>query len=54
MAGLIFYTEAMKAIAFVPLAIALVPLKCYRRNLQNPHRVALYQGENALVPLSFS
>ena len=36
-----------------PLVITLVPLKCYSRNLQSPHRVPLYQGENALVPLPF-
>ena len=36
-----------------PLVIALVPLKCPSRNLQLPHRVPVYQEENALVPLPF-
>ena len=38
-AVLIYFTEAMKAIALMPLVIALVPLKCSSRNLQFPHRV---------------
>ena len=33
----------MKAIASKPPGLALVPLKCYSRNLQFPHRVPIYQ-----------
>ena len=38
-----------RQLALLPLVIVLVPLKM----TEVPHRKAFFQGENALVPLSF-
>ena len=48
-----YFTEATKAIASVPLVIALVPLKCSSRNLQFHHRVPFTKEKMPWCPCPF-
>ena len=52
-AALIFHGGKEGDCLCAPLVIALVPLKCYSRNLPFPQKGALYQGEKAFMPEKF-
>ena len=53
MVAQIFRPDTSENRVNLPLVIALLPLDVPIENLQLPHRGALYQEANALVPLPF-